>query len=137
MKSQQFLTTALVALLVMEATLVTCIPSRVANRMIPSWWYNAREKKLCTSWADCNQGECCARPMLSSHSYCLPFKSKGHSCDASALLLDFQNEIYFDSCPCQKQLTCANLHSSSVCVDTEALDEIIIEARPSPQPVKL
>ncbi|XP_045624409.1 uncharacterized protein [Procambarus clarkii] len=111
------------------------IPSRVANRMIPSWWVNARTKNTCVTWADCGPGRCCVRPMLATNSYCLPYKTRGQICDASAILVDVENEVYFDHCPCERHLNCANLHSSSVCVDPEALQQLVLS--PSPQSIKL
>ncbi|XP_071550465.1 prokineticin Bm8-d-like [Panulirus ornatus] len=111
------------------------IPSRVANRMIPSWWINARTKKTCQFWSDCGPGECCVRPMLASNSYCLPYKSRGQTCDASALLVNVEKEVFFDHCPCESSLTCANIDAHSVCVDPEVLDNLTV--RPSPLPIKL
>ncbi|XP_037801708.1 prokineticin Bm8-d-like [Penaeus monodon] len=113
------------------------IPSRVANRMIPSWWLTARTQKSCVSWSDCNVDECCARPMLSSNSYCLPFKSEGETCDASAMLLDIHNEVFFDHCPCETHLTCAKMHSQTVCVDPASLSRMTPRPSPQPLPIKL
>jgi len=96
------------------------IPSRVANRMIPSWWVNARSQVPCGGKSDCAPNECCVRPMLASNSYCMVYKELGESCDASALLLDMKNEVYFENCPCLSHLTCANFRVSSLCIPPDS-----------------
>ncbi|KAK8392356.1 hypothetical protein O3P69_014603 [Scylla paramamosain] len=103
------------------------VPSKVGNRMVPSWWIGARTKRTCQRWSDCAEKECCVRPMLASRSYCFPYKTLGESCDASALLVNMEKEVFLDHCPCDLHLTCANLYlgttgksSHSVCVDPDA-----------------
>lgn len=98
------------------------VPKRVANRMIPSWWSTA--KNVCWSGSDCMPGECCARPMLSSKSYCMPLRNRGQVCDASPLMLNFADGIYFSDCPCHEDLTCASLSNKAKaqCVDLRTLE---------------
>ncbi|XP_053650942.2 uncharacterized protein [Cherax quadricarinatus] len=133
--SERKTTSVSVVLLMMVVGSSLAIPSRVANRMIPSWWVNARTKNTCLAWSDCGPDECCVRPMLATNTYCLPYKARGQTCDASALLVDVENEVYFDHCPCERHLTCANLHSSSVCVEPEAVHRMLLPH--SPQPLKI
>ncbi|XP_066985427.1 prokineticin Bm8-d-like [Macrobrachium rosenbergii] len=98
------------------------VPKRVANRMVPSWWATARN--TCWSASDCEYGECCARPMLSSKAYCMPLRGRGEVCDASPLMLDINNGVYFSDCPCHQDLTCASLSNKSKaqCVDLRTLE---------------
>ncbi|KAK8728365.1 hypothetical protein OTU49_009249 [Cherax quadricarinatus] len=98
------------------------VPKRVANRMIPSWW--SMVKNVCWSESDCEPGECCARPMLSSKAYCMPLRTRGQVCDSSPLMLDFSKQVYFSDCPCQYDLMCASLSnkSKSQCVDLRTLE---------------
>ncbi|XP_050720428.1 uncharacterized protein LOC127000586 [Eriocheir sinensis] len=117
---------ALVVMVVMVMRGGEAIPSKVGNRMVPSWWINARSKRSCQKWSDCTEGECCARPMLATKAYCFPYKTLGASCSASALLVNMENEVFLDHCPCDVHLTCANLYlgtgaraPTSVCVDPD------------------
>ncbi|XP_068239964.1 prokineticin Bm8-d-like [Palaemon carinicauda] len=98
------------------------VPKRVANRMVPSWWATARN--TCWSGSDCDFGQCCARPMLSSKAYCMPLRERGEVCDASPLMLDINNGVYFSDCPCLPDLTCASLSNKSKaqCVDLRTLE---------------
>ncbi|XP_042243650.1 uncharacterized protein LOC121880491 [Homarus americanus] len=125
----------MVVMMAMMVGASMAIPSHVANRMIPSWWINARTKGTCSSWSDCGPQECCVRPMLATNNYCLPYNTLGQTCVASALMVDVEREIYLDNCPCVSHLTCANLHSHSVCIDPDSFDRLLL--RPSPQPIQL
>ncbi|XP_063884737.1 uncharacterized protein LOC135113410 [Scylla paramamosain] len=101
MNTQEWMCLRLVVMLavVMVASPTSAVPKRVANRMVPSWW--SRVRNVCWSASDCSADECCARPMLSSKAYCMPLRARGQVCDASPLMLNINNGVYFSDCPCQ------------------------------------
>ncbi|XP_047485611.1 uncharacterized protein LOC125036801 [Penaeus chinensis] len=98
------------------------VPKRVANRMVPSWWFTA--KRVCYGGYDCSREECCTRPMLSSNSYCMSMRTRGQVCNTRPQLLDPENELYFNDCPCLPNFSCAALNhkTAATCVDTKSLE---------------
>ena len=108
-----FVVSVAVMVTLMSLKPVHGVPARVGNRMIPSWWYSGKlffiiqianspinnnrryinilnsltAKNICYAGSDCGPGECCARPMLSANSYCMPMKRRGDVCDSSPLML--------------------------------------------------
>ena len=65
----------------------------------------------CYSGEDCGVDECCARPMLSSSSYCMPLKARGEVCDSTPYILDFVNQVQYDSKQIQLYITDVNIFS--------------------------
>ncbi|KAK3876142.1 hypothetical protein Pcinc_019050 [Petrolisthes cinctipes] len=106
--------------------------------MIPSWWINARAQQACAGRGDCGPDECCVRPMLAANAYCIKYSDEGHSCDPSAMLVDMENEVYFDHCPCFSHLTCVNFRYNSRCVNPDTLSLLTGHRfAPVPNPVQI
>ncbi|KAB7501515.1 hypothetical protein Anas_06606 [Armadillidium nasatum] len=80
-------------------------------------------KDVCYSGSDCGEGECCARPMLSANSYCMPLKKRSDFCATIPIMLDPDEEVYFSDCPCEKHLNCVGLENRSICMNLRNFED--------------
>ncbi|XP_066967114.1 uncharacterized protein [Macrobrachium rosenbergii] len=104
------------------ASTVSAVPKRVANRMIPSWWFITRN--ICYNADDCKADECCTRPMMSLNSYCMPRRTRGQVCNSAPFLLNEKDGVYFNDCPCLAEFSCAQINKdvNPSCVDLHELE---------------
>ncbi|RXG60670.1 hypothetical protein Avbf_17814 [Armadillidium vulgare] len=99
------------------------IPKRVANRMIPSWWFTVTAKMCATVDLTVGEGECCARPMLSPILTAFPLKKRQYVLMTLNQYISIPCIVYFSDCPCEKHLNCVGLEKMSICMNLRNFED--------------
>ncbi|CAL4066273.1 unnamed protein product [Meganyctiphanes norvegica] len=98
------------------------VPQTIALRMVPSWWSPDLDIQECDAEGDCGKGKCCAWPLMSRRAFCKPFMDLGQPCLPYSHVINFNDKVYMNTCPCLQHLTCANVNNTSICVDPKKVN---------------